>query len=144
MHVVGAVRPPRKSKNGLTGDARRVASSTSRHKQRADHKTGAKGEQQRGQRQPVVVALGGGSQEGALRVRRQQEDEPGVRGLHDNLAEEGRSPGLAHVHWCCRLQPKRLSPDPPIQGETVCVLLKSDRVVLLDFGENVQGEPGCL
>ena len=41
----------------------------------------------------------------------------------------------------CRLQPERASPNPPTQGEAVCVLLKSDKVVLQDDGENVKGEP---
>ena len=67
-----------------------------------------------------VVERGGGDEEGALRVRRQQEDESGARDLHNGLAEEARNPGLMHVHPCCRLQPERLSPDPPTQGRTVC------------------------
>ena len=29
-------------------------------------------------------------------------------------------PRLMHVHPCCRLQPERLNPDPPTQGEALC------------------------
>ena len=29
-------------------------------------------------------------------------------------------PELVHVHTCCRLQPERLKPDPPTQGEALC------------------------
>ena len=43
-----------------------------------------------------------------------------VGNLQDGLAEEARRPRLVHVHPYCRLQPARLSPDPPAQGRTVC------------------------
>ena len=52
-----------------------------------------------------VVERGGGNEEGALRVRRRQEDKSGAKDLHDGLAEEARNPGLTHVHPCCGLQP---------------------------------------
>ena len=81
---------------------------------------GTEGEQQRRERQPDVVERGEGCEEGTLRVRRQQEDESGLRDLHDGLAEEALSPGLVYVHPCCGLQPERLNPDPPSQGAALC------------------------
>ena len=53
-------------------------------------------------------------------MRRQQGDKSGARDFHNGFTEEACNSGLVHVHPCCRLQPGRLSPDPPIQGQTVC------------------------
>ena len=76
-----------------------------------------------------AVSCPGKKKEGALRVRRQREDESGLENLHDGLAEEARSPGS-----CASSRAERLSPDPPTQVER-CVLLKSVTMVLLDCGE---------
>ena len=72
-------------------------------------------------------------------MRRQQEDGSGPGNHHDGLAEEARSPSSCTSTRAvgCRLR----GPGQILQLKVErSVLLKSLRVVLLGYGENLQGE----
>ena len=75
MQVVGAVMLSRTKKPRL--DSGLSAQAPGRLQ------IGTEGEQRRSERQPDVVERRGGGEKGALRVRRQQEDESSLRDLHD-------------------------------------------------------------
>ena len=73
-------------------------------------------------------------------MRRQREDESGLGNLHDGLAEEARRPGSCTSPRAAGCSPRGSAQTLQLKVER-CVLLKSVRVVLLENGECVQGEP---
>ena len=89
---------------GLTGSARRAATSTSQTQGPVGPLSGTEDERQRRERRPDVVECKGGREERAQRVRHQQEDGPSLQDLHEGLAEQTRNLGLLHVQPCSRLK----------------------------------------
>ena len=88
----------------------------------------------------VVGAVSRTKKEGALRVRRQREDGSSLGNLHDGLTEAAPIPGSCTSTRAVGCSLRGSAQILYLLVER-CVRLKSVRVVMLDYGENVQGDP---
>ena len=93
-------------------------------------------------------------EEGAPRVRRQQEDESSAKELHDGLAEQALNPDLVHVHPRCRKQfDSHKPPSSPwtTSPQTMCPLQQKHsrktttaKSTCSEWLENVISKFGCF
>ena len=120
MRVVGASKLPRDRKNMLSEGRRRPVGSISRLVQRTDHETGVEGEQQRCVRELVSW----NAEEGMRR------EHCGCAVNRKGLCTSTRAVGcsLRGSAQILQLKVKRCGP------------LQCDRIILLSYGEDVEGE----
>ena len=137
MQVTGRCQAVKKNK-GLTGGARRAASSTSKTQAPDRPLSGTEDERQWSEGRPGVVERKGGCEERAQQVRHQQEDGSGLKDftlvLPERRATQGSCTSTRVVGYSLK------GPDPPTRGRS-CGLLNGDGVVQRDDGKDVQGEP---